>query len=165
MGTSGLTFNHIGISTCNLENSMEFYQKVFGAQRLSGPTLLEGTDDAVRERAQAVFGSQWEKMRVAHLMTEDGIGIELFEFIIPQQKKPQENLPYWESGIFHFAFTTSDMEKTLAQIKKYGGCVRTDCFTLSSGCQFVYVEDPDGTVFELYSIPYQKAQGKGGMKG
>jgi catechol 2,3-dioxygenase-like lactoylglutathione lyase family enzyme len=148
-------FNHIGISSSNLEKSVKFYTDVFGAKVLIPPTrLVEGTPEATLRRKN-IFGSHWGGMRIAHLSIADGIGIELFEFIEPKQQRKKNNFEYWKSGTFHFALTSPNIEETMIAIEANGGKVRTECHELFPEVKVIYAEDPDGTIFEVMTSTYE----------
>ena len=46
------------------------------------------------DRRLDVFGSRWGGMELAHLESDNGGGIELFEFLEPQVEQPTETFPY-----------------------------------------------------------------------
>lgn len=155
MSSSTTCFNHVGVSTSDLERSINFYKEVFGAKVLIPPTdLVEGSPEATRRRKN-IFGDHWGGMRIAHLSIADGIGIELFEFIEPKQQKAENNFQYWKSGTFHFALTSPNIEETMVAIEANGGKVRTECHELYPDVKVIYAEDPDGTVFEVVSSSYE----------
>jgi len=55
-----------------------------------------------------VFGEGWRNLRIAHMVTSDGIGVELFEF--PNSESPENNFEYWKNGVFHFSVQDPDIE-------------------------------------------------------
>jgi catechol 2,3-dioxygenase-like lactoylglutathione lyase family enzyme len=102
------------------------------------------------------FGPGWGKFRIAHLATADRVGIELFEFEAAQA--PKDNLPFRQVGLFHFAIQDPDVEGLLAKIIAAGGKQRMPVrhyFPGQKPYRMVYVEDPFGIVFELYSHGYE----------
>ena len=149
-----MRFNHIGISSTDLDRSVKFYSDVFGATLVKEPATSRYDGSPARERTRDIFGPEWEGMRIAHLRTSDGVGLELFEFLGPKQEKPDNNFAYWRSGIFHFGLTTEDIEAAMEAIERNGGKVRSKLHTMPSGGRLVYAEDPDGTIFEIYTLDY-----------
>ena len=75
-----LTFSHIGITVPDLDKAVEFYTKAFGLYVIMPPSEVVRDDSAIGQMCDDVFGDGWERFRIAHLSTGDGIGLELFEF-------------------------------------------------------------------------------------
>ena len=154
--TTPRTFSHIGLSVPDLDRAVEFYRDVLGFYVIMPPTLItdDGTDIGVM--CNDVFGEGWGRVRIAHLATADRIGFELFEF--PENEKPGNNLPYRQVGLFHFAIQDPDIEGLLERIVAAGGKQRMPVRKYHPGdkpYRMVYVEDPFGIVFELYSHSYE----------
>lgn len=90
------------------------------------------------------------------MATADRIGFELFEF--DGNHAPDENLSFRRHGTFHFAIQDPDLEGLLAKIVAAGGKQRMpvrEYFPDEKPYRMVYVEDPFGIVFELYSHSYE----------
>lgn len=79
---------------------------------------MEG-DSAIGVMCTDVFGPDWQRLRIAHLSTGDGIGIELFEF--NGKYAPDENLDDHRHGTFHFAIQDPDLEGLLERFVAAGG--------------------------------------------
>ncbi len=93
---------------------------------------------------------------IAHLSTADRIGIEIFEF--PGNYAPEDKLEHKRHGTFHFAVQDPDVEGLLERIVAAGGRQRMplrEYFPGTKPYRMVYVEDPFGIVFELYSHSYE----------
>jgi lactoylglutathione lyase family protein len=157
------SFSHIGLSVPDLDKAVEFYTKVFGWYLIMPPTeIIEEPDTAIGIMCQDVFGAGYKKFRIAHLSTADKIGVEIFEF--QNNEKPENNLEYWKSGIFHFCIQDPDIDGTLKLIKEMGGKQRMPVREYYPGekpYRMVYVEDPFGNVFELYSHSYELTYSSG----
>lgn len=154
--TTPRTFSHIGLSVPDLDRAVEFYRDVLGFYVIMPPTLItdDGTDIGVM--CNDVFGEGWGKFRIAHLATADRIGFELFEF--EGNHAPEDNLPFRRTGMFHFAIQDPDIEALAARIVAAGGKQRMpvrEYFPGEKPYRMVYVEDPFGIVFELYSHSYE----------
>lgn len=74
------TFSHIGISVPDLDAAVKFYSEILGFYVLMQPSGVIEDTSAIGVMCTDVFGPGWERLRIAHLSTGDGIGIELFEF-------------------------------------------------------------------------------------
>lgn len=156
MSTTPRTFSHIGLSVPDLDAAVAFYRDVMGFYVIMEPTEIRQDATDIGILCDDVFGPGWGKMHIAHLSTADRIGFELFEF--PENFKPENNLPYRQVGLFHFAIQDPDLEGLLARIVAAGGKQRMpvrEYFPGEKPYRMVYVEDPFGIVFELYSHSYE----------
>ncbi len=150
------SFSHIGLSVPNLEEAIKFYKEVFGWYILMEPSDVQNDDSAIGQMCRDVFGDDWETFRIAHLSTGDKIGVEMFEF--PQNEKPENNFEYWKTGIFHFCIQDPDVEGMVEKIVQHGGKQRMPIREYYPGekpYRMVYVEDPFGNIFEIYSHSYE----------
>ena len=154
--TTPRTFSHIGLSVPDLDAAVAFYRDVMGFYVIMEPTEIAQDDSDIGMMCDDVFGPGWGKFRIAHLSTADRIGFELFEFA--DSRTPENNLPYRQVGLFHFAIQDPDLEGLLARIVAAGGKQRMPVRAYFPGerpYRMVYVEDPFGIVFELYSHSYE----------
>ena len=150
------SFSHIGLSVPDLDAALKFYSEVMGFYVLMEPSEVIEDDSAIGQMCTDVFGPGWSKLRIAHLSTAEGIGFELFEF--EGNSEPVENFDYRRHGTFHFAVQDPDLEGLLARIVEAGGKQRMpvrEYFPGEKPYRMVYVEDPFGIVFELYSHSYE----------
>lgn len=148
----GMEMNHVGIHVADIDAAVDWYREVFGLRVLE-PVGTHTLETAGGERRQNVFGPQWHSMKLAHLATESGVGIELFQFIEPAtvEAAPFE---YWRPGIFHVCFTVDDLAAALQRLRDHGGRVRTEVHAIRPGTSIAYCEDPWGTIIELSSGSY-----------
>ncbi len=162
MTTTPRTFSHIGLSVPDLEAAVTFYSEVLGFYVVMPPSEAVEDDTAIGAMCTDVFGEGWGALRIAHLSTADGIGIELFEF--PDNHAPDDNLDHKRHGVFHFAVQDPDVEGLLERIVAAGGRQRMPVRKYYPGekpYRMVYVEDPFGIVFELYSHSYELTYSSG----
>ncbi len=149
-------FNHVGVSVTDIEKGVEFYRNVFGFRLIMGPADIRADETQIGKLCIDIFGEKMEHFRIAHMTTADGIGIELFEFKIPKAVRREENFEYWKTGIFHMAFTSSDLEESAKMIEKHGGKVRSKIWEAFPDRRLLYCEDPFGNIFELYDCTYSE---------
>ncbi|QPM89169.1 lactoylglutathione lyase family protein [Pseudooceanicola algae] len=150
------TFSHIGLSVLDVDAAVKFYSEVMGFYVLMQPSDIVEDDSAIGVMCTDVFGPGWKHLRIAHLSTGDGIGIELFEFA--DNHAPDDNFAYRRHGTFHFAIQDPDLEGLLEKIVAAGGKQRMpvrEYFPGEKPYRMVYVEDPFGNIFELYSHSYE----------
>ena len=149
------TFSHIGLSVPDLDAAVKFYADVLGFYVVMEPSEAIEDDSAIGAMCTDVFGPGWGSLRIAHLSTADGIGIEIFEF--PGNYAPEEKLEHKRHGTFHFAVQDPDVEGLAQRIVEAGGRQRMPVREYYPGTKpyrMVYVEDPFGIVFEIYSHSY-----------
>lgn len=150
------SFSHIGLSVPDLEKAVEFYTEVMGWYLIMKPTDVEEDDSAIGIMCKDVFGEGFGSFRIAHLSTADRIGVELFEF--PNNIAPDNNLKYWETGMFHYSVQDPDVEAMVEKIVKYGGKQRMPIRKYYPGekpYRMCYCEDPFGNIVEVYSHSYE----------
>jgi lactoylglutathione lyase family protein len=150
------TFSHIGISVPDLDAAVKFYSEVMGFYVIMRPSEVTEDDSAIGVMCTDVFGPGWDRLRIAHLSAADGIGFELFEF--KGNEEPDDNFAYRRHGTFHFAVQDPNLEDLLEKILAAGGKQRMpvrEYFPDEKPFRMVYVEDPFGVIFEIYSHSYE----------
>lgn len=152
-----VTFSHIGITVPDLDKAVNFYREALGLYLIMPPTEIKQDESAIGQMCDDVFGPGWGSFRIAHMATGDGIGVELFEFPkTTQEKRPFE---YWRPGLFHFCVQDENLEERLKIIEQHGGKQRMQqvrhYYPDQKPYRMVYVEDPFGNIFELYSHSYE----------
>jgi catechol 2,3-dioxygenase-like lactoylglutathione lyase family enzyme len=75
--------NHVGVTVPNIDAAINWYVEVFGLQLLAGPLHCDLSTRGGDRRAN-VFGSRWGAMKLAHLVTANGTGLELFRLSAPR---------------------------------------------------------------------------------
>jgi lactoylglutathione lyase family protein len=162
MSTYPKTFSHVGISVPNLEAAVTFYKEVMGWYVIMEPNVVkEESDTAIGKMCIDVFGSGWGSFKIAHLSTGDRIGVEMFEF---QNNETPQEFEYWKTGTFHFCIQDPNIEALVEKIVARGGKQRMPIREYYPGekpFKMVYVEDPFGLVFEIYTHSYELTYSQG----
>lgn len=154
-----MKMNHVGIMVGDMEVAMEFYTKVMGLRVVMNNTkVVEERASAIGKMCIAVFGEGFEEFNISHLVTTDGIGVELFEM---KNRAERHDLNFSRLGIFHFCLQTDDFESVMQKTEEFGGKVRMDVMRYhpdddNKPAKMVYLEDPFGNLFELYSHSYEE---------
>lgn len=154
-----MKMNHVGLMVGDMDKAVEFYTKVLGLKIVMGNTkVLEERETAIGRMCVAVFGEGFKGFNIAHLVTTDGIGIELFEM---KERAERHDLDFSRLGIFHFCLQTDDFESVMQKTEEFGGKVRMDIMRYhpeddNKPAKMVYLEDPFGNLFELYSHTYEE---------
>lgn len=159
MANKEIFFQHVAISVTNLEEAIKFYKNVFSAKEPNTPKY--NTDDdkkLIRERRKDLFGDKMKELKIANLLMDCGVGIELFEFKIPKAKVRKNNFEYWKTGFFHVAFGVKNIGKTIRKIKDNGGQIRSKIWEVfpSSEYKAAYCEDPFGNIFEIITCSFNE---------
>ena len=120
--------------------------------------VVEERETAIGRMCIAVFGEGFKGFNIAHLVTEDGVGFELFEM---KDREERHQVDFNRIGIFHFCLQTSDFEVVIERVEQYGGKARMDVMRYhpendDKPYKMVYLEDPFGNLFELYSHTYKE---------
>ena len=154
-----MKMSHIGILVGEMAKAVEFYTKALGLEIVMDETeVMEEQETAIGKMCVAVFGEGFKGFNIAHLVTEDGIGVELFEM---KNREEKHNVDFSKIGIFHFCLQTDDFQGVIDKVEQYGGKVRMDIMRYhpeddNKPYKMVYLEDPFGNLFELYSHTYRE---------
>jgi len=154
-----MKMNHIGIMVGDMDQAVEFYTQALGLRLIMGNTKIEEErETAIGKMCIAVFGEGFKGFNIAHMVTTDGIGVELFSM---KARAERHDVDFSRLGIFHFCLQTDDFEGVIEKTEKLGGKVRMDIMRYhpeddSRPYKMVYLEDPFGNLFELYSHTYEE---------
>ncbi|WJG28349.1 VOC family protein [Vibrio furnissii] len=152
-----MKMNHVGIMVGDMNKAVEFYTKALGLSIVMDNTqVTEERETAIGRMCIAVFGEGFKGFNIAHLLTNDGIGFELFEM---KERQERHQVDFSRIGIFHFCLQTDNFEGTIQRVEAFGGKVRMDIMRYhpeddNKQAKMVYLEDPFGNLFELYSHTY-----------
>ena len=151
------SFSHIGITVPDINKAVEFYEEVMGWYVIMPPSIVKKENNtAIGIMCIDVFGEEWETFEIAHMSTSDGIGIELFSF--PNMNKEKPKFTPFQTGLFHFSVQEPDIENLVDKIVECGGKQRMpirEYYPNEKPYKMVYVEDPFGVIFEIYTHSYE----------
>ncbi len=149
--------NHVGLTVPDIERAIAWYGEMFGFRLIMGPRVLAPGAHSTAETGK-IFGGEFRKALQAHLVTANGVGLELFQFVEPPTETPGDNMEYWKVGVFHLCFTDPDIEGLARRIAETGGKQRTPVWNFIPGTdrKLVYCEDPFGNIIELFSHSYEQ---------
>lgn len=150
--------NHVGINVPDIYAAVEWYRDILGCDLLVPPGQAKYDGSHFGEVVKDIFGEPFESVLMAHLVTANGTGVELFQFEAPKAYVPENTFEYWRTGIFHICLTAPDLEKTCEDIKNNGGKVMSKIWKLHANKDYrvVYCQDPWGTVIEFASHSYEQ---------
>ncbi len=152
-------FNHVGVSVPDINAAIAWYQKLFGFTLIAEPAEVLPDGSHFGNLSSNICGDRYRGMKIAHMVTGDGSGFELFEFIGPAPERRADTMEYWKNGFFHIAITAPDVPAKVAEIEANGGLKRSDIWELfpGEGIHVCYCEDPFGNVIEIISHRYEQA--------
>jgi catechol 2,3-dioxygenase-like lactoylglutathione lyase family enzyme len=148
------SINHIGLSVPDLDQAVAWYTDVLGFRLIQPSADLELPENPEPNPLTDAFGPEFRSVRVAHLSTGNGTGIELFEFVQPAYERPEQTFDYRRGGLFHFCVTDPDVEGLAHRIAETGGKIRSSrvwAFSEDKPYRLCLCEDPFGIVIEIYS--------------
>jgi len=154
-----MKMSHIGILVGDMSKAVEFYTNALDLELIMDNTpVKEERETAIGRMCVAVFGEGFKGFNIAHLVTKDGIGVELFEML---ERDERHSVDFSKIGIFHFCLETDDFESVIERVEQFGGKIRMDSMRYhpeddSKPYKMVYLEDPFGNLFELYSHSYRE---------
>ena len=141
---------HIGLAVPDLDAAISWYEQVLGFKLLAGPYSFDASAEDKPNMTNDLLGNHVKKMRNAHLMADNQVGIELFEFQEPRMS-PSKRDEY--QGYFHICLISDDIERLADEIAQSGGKRRSDLWNTweNKPYHLIYCEDPFGNIIELYS--------------
>ncbi|MDM5337272.1 VOC family protein [Fictibacillus enclensis] len=92
------SITHIGLAVPDLEGAIKWYEDVLGFTLLAGPYTFNAKTAGEPNMTNDVLGAHIKKMKNAHLMSENQVGIELFEFVEPK-------MPETKNGVYSGFFS------------------------------------------------------------
>ena len=161
-------FNHVAVSVTDVAMAMRWYRDVMGMKVLMEPFEMsaenpasapsETGDSNLQSLVRAVFGAGIGKFLICHMVSANGAGIELFQFIEPKAERRKDNFEYWKTGFYHIAVTEPRIEELAERIASTGGKMRTGVLELAPGSdkKICFCEDPFGNIIEIYSLSYEQ---------
>ena len=150
-----LALNHVGVTVPDVHAAIDWYCDVFGCTHIMGPRLMSAGSKATAETG-SVFGPRFRRMLQAHLLTGNGVGIELFEPLDPKPAPPSEEVGYRRAGPWHIAITHPDVDGMVARIVAKGGRKHTEPHAFAPGrpWRLAYTRDPWWMTIEIVSHSY-----------
>jgi catechol 2,3-dioxygenase-like lactoylglutathione lyase family enzyme len=134
--------HHVGLRVANIERSIEFWTNGLGGTLANEPM----------ERGGGYFDQLFgpgSRIKICYILFDAG-AVELFEFVEPRSPVPVSSQT--GDGLMHFGVHVDDVEEVLASCEAAGAKRRLDIQHMGGrpdAPRFVYVESPDGHVFEL----------------
>jgi catechol 2,3-dioxygenase-like lactoylglutathione lyase family enzyme len=161
--------NHVAVSVTDIKRAKEWYRDILGMKVLVEPTEIApakaGSDPLLGNLVKQIFGDRLGAFLICHMLTPDGTGIELFQFLDPPAARREDNFEYWKTGFFHVAITEPQVADLAEKIATSGGKKRTEVLEFGPGGKKIcFCEDPFGNIIEIYSLSYEQFWGGTGLQ-
>ncbi|MCG8423810.1 MAG: VOC family protein [Proteobacteria bacterium] len=156
-----VAINHIGAVVNDIDAAIKWYGEVMGFRLVAGPFDLT-PDIATGPQVLDVLGSRLRHLRIAHMSTGNGVGLELFEPVDPPLEERKDMVEFWRAGYFHICVTDPDIEGLVRRIVETGGRQLSQIWPdrpPKKEFLMCYCADPFGNVVEVYSHAYEHMQG------
>lgn len=148
--------DHISLTTANLDETVDFYTRVFDAKvdYRMGPfdaAEIPKMEDG-RDWTEAHINVPKARLRIAMLKLPDGLGLELFEYERPgdSRKTPPRNC---DVGSRHLCIEVDDLDASVAFLEQHGCTPMAGSIDMLDGpcppSRSWYVLDPFGNQLEL----------------
>ena len=149
--------NHVGLSVPDLDKAIDWYQRVLGFQVLMGPYEVTVGDSYGSRMLKDFFGPELKRLRMVHMSMGNGIGLEVFEFIEPKSRLPENTFDYTRGGFYHISITEPNIENLVNRILDSGGRQISQIWEIyrDSGFKAAYCQDPFGNVIEIFTHDYE----------
>ena len=148
-----------------LNAPFRWHQEVLGFTLLMGPMEVRAEPGYRANEVRDVLGQNFNAMLQAHMVSVNGIGIELFQLLDPPHERREPSLEYLEEWVLHICVTEPNIEELAGRIASSGGRERSKIWRIDSRTEdyrLCYCEDPFGNIIEIYTHNYETLYG--GMK-
>lgn len=144
---------HIGLTVPNMDEAVNFFEKIFGAITLLSTGPLEVDDEYMVAKLGAPAHTRIKDIKI--LRCGVGTNLELFEYVGDSVTPIKRNS---EIGGFHLAFQVADIYAAAQRLREYGievmdGPTFVDSGPLK-GLDWVYFKTPWGQFMELVSMSH-----------
>jgi catechol 2,3-dioxygenase-like lactoylglutathione lyase family enzyme len=159
MVTEARAVNHVGLSVPDLDGALAWYGDVLGFRVVTPPAAMDATDSQLGAALAEMMGPRTRRFRMAHMISGNGVGLQLFEYVEPASRPRADREAFWEHGFFHICVTDADPEALAARIAETGGTAG-GVWRQIPGAPYAasYCTDPWGNVIEINSHDYEETR-------
>lgn len=148
-GSSVTNLRHTGIVVSDMDRSLPFYRELLGME-----VWADFVDDS--PYLQTITGVPGAKVRMVKLRAQDGVSVELLQYLSHSRPMPPVN-PSYAVGCSHVAFQVDDLNAMYAQLKARGVPFHAPPMISTDGrAKVTYCRDPEGVIIELVELISQK---------
>lgn len=137
-----LRMDNVGIVVESLDDAIAFFTEL--GLRFEGRATIEG------EWAGRVTGLGNQRVEIAMMVTPDGHSrLELSRFLAPAVVADHRDSPVNALGYLRAMFTVSDIDETLARLRKHGAQLVGDVVQYEDSYRLCYLRGPEGLLIGL----------------
>src|SRR4030081_613418 len=134
--------DNIGIVVEDLGGAIDFYREL--GLELEGRAMIEG------EWAGKVTGLGNQRVEIAMMVTPDGHSrLELSRFLAPAVVGDHRNAPVNALGYLRAMFAVSEIDDTLARLRKHGAQLVGEVVQYETAYRLCYIRGPEGILIGL----------------
>jgi catechol 2,3-dioxygenase-like lactoylglutathione lyase family enzyme len=123
--------NHVGLTTPDIFGTIDWYCSVLDFELIMGPRVLDPSGASTETRQ--IYGNRFTKAYQAHLLADNGVGLELFQFVDPPVELSEPEMRYTRPGFFHICVTVADVAEAIERIVAAGGSKLSDAHAFVPG--------------------------------
>jgi catechol 2,3-dioxygenase-like lactoylglutathione lyase family enzyme len=137
-----LRMDNVGIAVESLDDAVSFFTEL--GLSLEGRGMVEG------EWAGRVTGLSDQRVEIAMMVTPDGHSrLELCRFLAPAVVADHRHAPVNSLGYLRAMFTVSDIDDTLARLRKHGAQLVGEVVQYETAYRLCYIRGPEGILIGL----------------
>jgi catechol 2,3-dioxygenase-like lactoylglutathione lyase family enzyme len=137
-----LRMDNIGIVVESLDDAVAFFTEL--GLTFEGRAMVEG------EWAGRITGLGDQRVEIAMMVTPDGHSrLELSRFLAPSVVADHRNAPVNALGYLRAMFTVSDIDDTLARLRKHGAQLVGEVVEYENVYRLCYIRGPEGLLIGL----------------
>jgi catechol 2,3-dioxygenase-like lactoylglutathione lyase family enzyme len=137
-----LRMDNIGIVVESLDDAVAFFTEL--GLTFEGRAMVEG------EWAGRITGLGDQRVEIAMMVTPDGHSrLELSRFLVPSVVADHRNAPVNALGYLRAMFTVSDLDDTLARLRKHGAQLVGEVVEYENVYRLCYIRGPEGLLIGL----------------
>ena len=137
-----LRMDNVGVVVASLDDAVAFFTEL--GLTLEGRGLVEG------EWAGRITGLGDQRVEIAMMVTPDGHSrLELSRFLAPSIIADHRNAPVNALGYLRAMFTVSDIDDTLARLRKHGAQLVGEVVEYENVYRLCYIRGPEGLLIGL----------------
>jgi catechol 2,3-dioxygenase-like lactoylglutathione lyase family enzyme len=134
--------DNVGIVVESLDAVIPFFVEL--GLTLAGRTAIEG------EWAGRVTGLPGQRVEIVMMVTPDGHSrLELSQFLTPPVVADHRNAPVNALGYLRVMFTVTDIDDTLARLRKRGAQLVGEVVQYENAYRLCYIRGPEGLLIGL----------------
>ena len=148
--------NHIGVSVTDVEETVAWYSSILGF-RLIGSILTIDRATNPKMPIFLMYPASLQKAKIAFMTTGNGVGFEVFEFVDPKTRVPQQAFEYDRGGFFHICVTDPHPATLASKVETSGGQRVGESIKSADGFEeVIYLSDPWGNVVEVQRVSFDQ---------